>query len=59
MLRINEMRVTDQTRWMGALIGSVMSIELYINSDAFKVDVGYWYELVLLKIIYLFRPLSG
>ena len=37
----------------GHVAGSVTGTELHLESDASKVEVGYWYGLVLLKISWL------
>ena len=37
----------------GPVAGSVMGTELHFDSDASKVEVGYWYGLVFLKMSYL------
>lgn len=34
----------------GPVVGSVTDTELHFDSDASKVEVGYWYGQVLLKM---------
>jgi len=45
VLWTDEMRVT-----LDGPDGSVTGTELHFDSDASKVEVGYWYGLVLLKM---------
>ena len=40
--------MTDQMD--GPVAGSVTGTELHFDSEASKVEVGYWYRLVLLKM---------
>ena len=40
--------MTDQMD--GPVAGSVTGTELYFNSDASKLEMGYWYGQVLLKM---------
>ena len=35
---------------VGPMAGSVKGTELHFASDTRKVEVGYWYGLVLLKV---------